>query len=157
MAVRPIVTLGNPLLAARAQLFDLQHGDQRGLTSLISDLVDTMLEAKGVGIAAPQIGVGLRVAIVHTKEKPLVIINPEITKRSIRASLEEEGCLSVPGVFGMVRRPKEITVAYDREDGTRVKEKIAGFLARVFQHEIDHLNGTLFTDKVTSITQGKLQ
>jgi peptide deformylase len=106
-----------------------------------------MREANGVGLAAPQIGVPLRVFVAEVNKKFYAFVNPEIVKTSSEEEYFEEGCLSLPGVYGEVRRPSKIVMTALNERGERVKVKAWGLLARVFQHEIDHLNGMLFVDK----------
>lgn len=156
MAVRPITTIGHQILRAKALSVDDQTLASKKFKTLITDMIDTMHAARGIGIAAPQIGVSLQVAVINAQNGPLVIVNPRITNTSFRTALAEEGCLSVPSVFGTVRRPTTITIAYSDQSGKSVMTKASGLLARVFQHEVDHLNGILFIDKVTRLTQGKL-
>ncbi len=156
MAVRPITTLGHQILRTKALPVDDQTLASKKFKTLITDLVDSMQAARGIGIAAPQIGVSLQVAIINARDGALVIVNPRITKTSFRTTSAEEGCLSVPGVFGLVRRPTTITITYTDEHGKSVRIEASGLLARVFQHEVDHLNGILFIDKVARLTQGVL-
>lgn len=121
--------------------------------NLVTDMFDSMKAAHGIGLSAIQIGVPHRVMIAEYKEAKsavprMVLINPEITWASKNEVLDEEGCLSFPYVYGMVRRPEKISYkAYD-ERGNVVEAKVSGLAARVIQHEIDHLNGELFVDKV---------
>ncbi len=152
--VRRIRTLGDPVLRSRATTVRLTADTLRDLSRLISDMTETMIAARGVGIAAPQVGVGIRVAIINGRNGPFAVLNPRVVRRSIRTSDDEEGCLSIPGVYGVVRRPRTVTVEYADVDGRNRKEKVSGLLARVFQHEIDHLNGILFIDRTKSITHG---
>ena len=113
-----------------------------------------MVKSDGAGLAAPQIGIPERIIAVQERGKIGVYANPEIIKRSPAMQLYEEGCLSVPGKFGIVERHKRITLrALDRH-GRRVELELSGFLAVAFQHEIDHLDGVLFIDKVKEYTQG---
>ena len=118
------------------------------------ELVDQMIFAckkhKGVGLAAPQIGYNLNLAIINLGEyelPPFPIINPKITSRSFKKHLMEEGCLSLPNLYGMLKRPEKITVKFYNSGGKKIKLKLDGFIAKVFQHEIDHLNGILICDK----------
>lgn len=120
--------------------------------TLIRDLIDTMQEENGVGIAAPQVGVHKQVIIVETGSGPQAFINPKITSKSFWKIMGEEGCLSVPGVFGIVRRHKAIKVIALNDKGQEVTIRAEGFLSVVLQHEIDHLNGILFIDKVRKYT-----
>lgn len=123
------------------------------LKKLIKDLKDTMKEENGVGIAAPQVGVHERVIIAETEEGPTAFINPEITERAFKLVDSEEGCLSVPGVWGIVKRHRAVTVKALKEDGTPVQFKANGLLAIIFQHEIDHLDGILFIDRATELRE----
>ncbi|QAR32241.1 peptide deformylase [Geovibrio thiophilus] len=121
---------------------------------LLSDMVDTMRSAKGVGLAAPQVGVNKRVIVVdisagEDSNSLMKIINPEILELSGEPDVNEEGCLSVPGEYEVVTRPSKAVVRYMREDGTETVVKSEGFLARALQHEIDHLNGVLFIDRLS--------
>lgn len=122
------------------------------LRTLIDELKQTMIAENGVGIAAPQVGVHKRVIIVETPEGPQAFINPRITQKSLRKIESEEGCLSVPGIFGIVRRHRSITVEAFNEQGQWVTMRADHFPAIVFQHEIDHLDGILFVDKVVRYT-----
>lgn len=121
------------------------------ITQLASDMIETMIANKGVGLAAPQIGQNLRLIIVTDGEQPIVMINPEIIKRSFGQTWGEEGCLSIPHVFGEVRRAKRITVRYTDLAGKVQNLATSDFTARVVQHEIDHINGVLFIDKGRNI------
>jgi peptide deformylase len=150
--LRPLVRYGGPglhQLAAPVTTFD------ESLDRLISDMVDTMYAAPGIGLAAPQVGVPLRVAVIDlTAGKKggelLTLINPEFLERD-GMQLEEEGCLSLPGFNATVARPARAVVrALDRTGKERVIEG-AGLLARALQHEIDHLDGLLFLDRLRGI------
>ena len=120
-------------------------------------MMETMKEAPGVGLAAPQVGVSLRVIVVETPEDEddpqggtqLQLVNPEILKQD-GEQIGEEGCLSIPGYVGIVKRAQNVTVKGLNRKGKEVKVKAGGYLARVLQHEIDHLNGVLFTDRLES-------
>ena len=115
---------------------------------LIQDMKLTVKEAPGVGLAAPQVGQNLMLAIINLEDvgPPFVIINPKILSKSIKKTLMEEGCLSIPGYFVEVKRPKRIEAEAYNEDGKRMVIKGEGLLAKVLQHEIDHLNGVLIKD-----------
>jgi peptide deformylase len=126
-------------------------------------MLDTVDHANGIGIAAPQVSQNLNMALIYLTEgradakgiEPFVIINPVITEVSKETTIMEEGCLSMPGVYGEVRRPKKITMeAYDLE-GKKFTITDDTFLARVLQHEIDHLHNTLIIDKLGKISQGE--
>ena len=144
MAIRNIRTYGDSCLTKECKpIKEMNHK----LQVLIEDMLDTMYEANGVGLAAPQVGILKRVAIVSVDDDYYEIINPEI----IMVSGEQtgpEGCLSVPGVYGTVSRPMQVTVKAQDRFGKEFTVSGEGLLARAFCHEIDHLDGTLFKDKV---------
>ncbi|TPR56463.1 peptide deformylase [Enterococcus sp. OL5] len=118
------------------------------LVQLLDDLYETMVAHDGIGIAAPQVGKNLQVAIVEVEEDDrFEMINPEIIASS-GESLDVEGCLSIPHTFGTVKRADEITVRYFDREGEEMEVEAFGYLARAMQHEIDHLNGVLFVDKL---------
>lgn len=124
------------------------------IKQLIADMLETMRNAKGVGLAAPQVGVNKRVIIVDTSagETPSSLykmINPEILQLSGEPDVSEEGCLSVPGEYELVARPSNAVVKYLDENGVEHTREVEGFLARAIQHEIDHLNGVLFIDRIS--------
>lgn len=156
MAEREIVTVPAQVLRKKARKVS-EFDDE--LQSLIDDMVVSMREAPGVGLAAPQVGVPLRVVVVEygqeeDEDAPLklyTLVNPEITRASENMVTGTEGCLSVPGYAGEVERIEEITVKGQNRFGRLVRIKAKGWLARIFQHEIDHLDGILFTDRATSI------
>jgi len=160
MPVLPILKYPHPVL--KRMCHRVEHFD-RSVFDLIRDLVDTMHEGPGsVGVAAPQIGVTLRVCVVdvsnnrHGKENNhglLRMINPEITSRSGSATMRE-GCMSVPDYTGDVERATEITVIFSEPDGNQREISASGFEAVAIQHEMDHLDGILFLDRITSIKTG---
>jgi peptide deformylase len=118
---------------------------------LFDVMINTMQQAQGVGLAAPQIGKNERIIIVELKSKPQVFINPKITQRSDATAINEEGCLSLPGVWGLVERAKMVSVEAFNRQGKKVSLKAKGFEAIKFQHEIDHLDGILFIDKAAEV------
>ncbi len=143
--IRAIHLLGSPTLRDRATEIESVDAEVR---DLVQDLFDTMYADQGVGLAANQIGQTRRVAVVDNGEDPaIVLINPIIKQQSgkIRA---EEGCLSIPEIFADVDRAGQITVETTTVDGERIEIEAADLLARVIQHEIDHLDGILFLDRV---------
>jgi peptide deformylase len=162
MAIRTIVTLPEPVLRRKAKPITKFDKD---LQTLIDDMIDTMRDAPGVGLAAPQVNILQQLAVIEysededdeeqeAKPKPkklYVIINPEIIKASDDKVMGVEGCLSIPGLIGKVERHQAIQVKALNRHGSPVKLKVDGWLARIFQHEIDHLNGVLFTDLATEI------
>jgi len=154
MAKLRILFCGDPVLRKRAQTVKTVGGDIR---SLIEDMTQTMIEAPGVGLAAPQVGAPVRVIIVRVEEDgPLYqLINPRIV--DCKGEDEgPEGCLSLPTLQGIVKRPAEITVEATTPDEGEVCIRADGFLARALQHEIDHLDGVLFIDRVDEETLGWL-
>ncbi len=125
---------------------------------LIKDMLDTVKHADGVGLAAPQVNQSLALIVVNLESmglKPFVLINPEIIKASKKKNEMDEGCLSIPGVFGFVPRPEEIEFEAQDVDGNKFRAKVDGMLAKVIQHEIDHINGVLIIDRIKKYTQGK--
>lgn len=154
MAVRPLVQTNDPVLRQRAQRVT-SFGV--ALQSLITDMVDTMQAQKGVGLAAPQIGVSQQVLVIQFSENEkdaergelYILCNPKIVRRRGEEP-ETEGCLSLPGFAGEVPRATMVTVKGQDAEGKPVHIKAHGFLARIFQHEIDHLYGKLYIDRVES-------
>ncbi len=122
----------------------------QSIRRLIDDMVRTMQQSNGVGLAAPQIGVPLRIAVFQMpEEKPFAIINPEIVKRS-GDRVVVEGCLSVPGYQGEIKRSDSVTVKGLNEQGKPLRIKAVGLLAQALEHEIDHLNGVLYLEHIES-------
>ena len=120
--------------------------------SLIEDMKLTVRKAPGIGLAAPQVGKNLMLSIINLAEfgtPPFAIINPRVISKSIKKTEMTEGCLSIPGLFGRVKRPAKVEVAAFNENGKRILIKADRLLAKVLQHEIDHLHGTLIRDKMT--------
>lgn len=152
MALLNIVKDPDPVLRKKA--VKLRKADD-GIRKLAQDMWETMLDAPGVGLAAPQIGKSIRLITVHmpedeedgTEEASYILINPEIVK-STGEQLGSEGCLSIPGIAGNVKRADYITVKAMDLDNRPIRIKASGYLARILQHEIDHLDGVLFTDLV---------
>lgn len=127
------------------------------LRNLISQMKETMKENNGIGLAAVQTGNPLRIVICEVNDKIYSLVNPEIIKSSSKTSILEEGCLSLPDTFGEVERPEKIVVKAINLDGKKIKIKAFGLLARVLQHEIDHLDGILFIDKAKNIMEERRQ
>jgi peptide deformylase len=162
MTLRKIVTLPEPVLRRKAHAVTQFDKD---LQTLIDDMVETMRDAPGVGLAAPQIGLAERLIVVEYYEreedeeienapkKVWALVNPEIIKASEEKVMGVEGCLSIPNLVGEVERHAAIQVKGLNRHGKPVKIKAEGWLARIFQHEIDHLNGVLFTDRATRVWQ----
>lgn len=129
----------------------MENSKSHQIQKLIKDMIETMKEAKGLGLAAPQVGVSLRIFIIDVEDKILVFINPEIKDLSEDKIPFEEGCLSVDKIWGPVIRPKKLTIKAINENGQPVKIRAKRLLARVIQHEMDHLNGVLFIDKAEKL------
>lgn len=124
------------------------------IKKILDDMVETMHGADGVGLAAPQIGVSLKMLVIDANDgKIRKVINPEFLEYSEEQEEAEEGCLSIPGVHKKVKRPARIKVKYLNENGEEVVEEADGLLARIFQHENDHLNAVLFTDRISPIAK----
>ncbi len=123
---------------------------------LIDNMIESMVKENGVGLAAPQVGEHLRIIIAQTKDGAQAFINPKIIARSERVKDSIEGCLSIPGVWGIVERHNTVKVKAKNRDGEPVRFKVDGLLSVIFQHEIDHLDGILFIDKAKKILEGKV-
>ncbi len=177
MGIRTIVTVPDPVLRRKArpvEVFD------RNLQGLVDDMIETMRQAPGVGLAAPQVGVSERLIVIEYAEPPeedeaapaeaqagaqvgakpppkeikpklYVVANPEIVKTSDEMVTGVEGCLSIPGLVGEVERYSTIQVKGQNRRGQPMKIKAEGWLARIFQHEIDHINGVVFPDRATRV------
>jgi peptide deformylase len=158
MALRDIVTLPNPVLRRKARKVT-DFGPE--LQTLIDDMIETMRQAPGVGLAAPQVNLSQQLIVVEfgdeddetVPQKTYVLANPEIVKLSKETVTGVEGCLSIPGIVGEVERAEIAFIKGVNRRGQPVKIKAQGWLARIFQHEIDHLNGVMFVDKATRIWQ----
>ncbi len=153
MAIRNIVT-GTENEALRKTSRQVKKINEH-ITTLLDDMLETLHAEEGVGLAAPQVGVLRRVVIVEYEDKLYEAVNPVILESSGEA-IEDEGCLSVVNRRGLVKRPYDITVEYTNREGKRLKEKKSGIEARIFCHEIDHLNGILFVDKMIEETTNKV-
>jgi len=140
-----IVTYPNKIL--RAPNAKINQVDDK-LRRLILDMELTMRERDGVGLAAPQVGKNIRLIVINTKDEILAMINPKISKKSWQKEIGDEGCLSVPDFFGPVKRHKKINISYLDKNNKKIKMTAEGLLARVIQHEVDHLNGILFIDYI---------
>lgn len=138
----------NPFLRLRAKEIDPSRCDSQELQTLAQNMIATMKQTPGVGLAAPQIGQSIRLIVVERTPQPLILINPEIVGHSLRKHTLEEGCLSVPGKYGLTKRYRTVKVRGLTLDGAPIELKAKGLLAQIFQHEIDHLNGTLYIDKI---------
>ncbi len=162
--IKPIYLYGAPVLRETAKPADLK--DKEGLAILVQDLKDTLVKADGCGLAAPQIGVSLRVVIVdgdvvsdsypYLKDFRRTLINPEIVEESEEQTTYSEGCLSIPGIYCDIQRPKKIKVRYHNENLEEVTEEFDNFASRMIQHEMSHLDGDLFTDHAAPIRKKML-
>jgi len=156
MAILDIVTFPDPFLRLKAKQVTKFDGE---LQTLIENMFETMRAAPGVGLAAPQIGESLRLVVVeytededeNAKPKKYVLINPEIVKRSEEMVTDLEGCLSLPGLAGSVERHQSVTVKAKNRFGKPLKIEAEEWLARIFQHEIDHLDGVLYIDRAEEV------
>lgn len=153
MSVRRIYTMEEPVLRRKAKKVKAFNEE---LKQLADDMVETMGVSDGVGLAAPQVGVSERMVVVKIPEeyedpeagKLYVLVNPEISVVDDELLLSDEGCLSIPGILGQVPRASKIKIKGQNIKGKTVRLKAEGYLARIFQHEIDHLDGVLFIDRV---------
>lgn len=153
-----IIQLGNPLLRSKAQI--VEDVQARRIQKLIDSLVATVKQANGVGIAAPQVAQQDRLFIVASRPNPrypnapemspTAMINPKILAHSTEVIQGWEGCLSIPGIRGLVPRYQAIEVEYTDRDGGLQKQELTDFVARIFQHELDHLDGIVFLDRLES-------
>ena len=151
-----ILQLGNPVLRNKAKI--ISNATDPAIIQLANDLITTAEAANGVGIAAPQVAKSYRLFILASRPSirypyaptmsPTPVINPIILGHSEEIVKDWEGCLSVPNVRGLVPRYREIEVEYTNLDGDRIKQVLTDFVARIFQHELDHLDGILFIDRV---------
>lgn len=148
VAIRRIVVLGTTGDAVLRQRAKKIHRLDNSVRKLVDDLIDTVQDAHGAGLAAPQIGVPLRAIVTYVDDELRVVINPEIVKESTDEEESDEGCLSIPGWWGPVARKMSVTVKGIGRTGKPVKVKADGLEARAFQHEVDHLDGILFIDRM---------
>ncbi|MDR2388243.1 MAG: peptide deformylase [Tannerellaceae bacterium] len=165
--ILPVYLYGHPILREEAQEVPL---DYPSLTEWVSNMFATMYHAEGVGLAAPQVGLSLRLVVIdgdplaetypECKGFRRVMINPVILRSSREEVVLEEGCLSLPGIHEKVPRARQIEVEYTDEHGQGCREVVSDFAARIVQHECEHLNGIVFTDNIPAIrrqlTKGKL-
>ena len=150
MALLKIITLPKYEKELRQPSLEIKATDikQAKMQSFFNALGETMIKADGLGLAAPQTNRHIRVIAVNINEQPQIFINPQIVSKSWSKNIMEEGCLSIPNVYGPVKRSKKITLTYYDRHGQLHKEKFTGLPARVIQHEVDHLDGVLFIDKL---------
>ena len=158
MALRDIITIPDPVLRRVSAPVEAVGPK---LLKLAGDMLDTMYEAPGIGLAAVQVGEPTRLIVVDTAREtepkaPMVLINPEIVWSSSDVSDSEEGCLSIPEFYEMVTRPKSVRLFYVDRAGERREQMCEGILATVVQHEIDHLNGLLFIDYISKLKRDRV-
>jgi peptide deformylase len=154
MAVRTILRMGHPILREMARPIQPDEFSSPWLLNLITDMRESMIAAEGIGLAAPQVGESVQVALLGLDlEQLIVVINPQIKTVDSTLSGLWEGCLSVPGLRGYVERPRAVRVEYFDEQGQAKTLDAEGLMATVVQHELDHLFGTLYVDKVTDKTK----
>ena len=159
MALKEVIKLPHPTLRRKAHKIVEFNTD---LQQLIEDMIETMRDEPGVGLAAPQVNISQRLIVVeypeddsnpNVKPKVYVLANPELVQVSDKKEKGIEGCLSVPNLYGEVERSQSVTVRGQNRHGKYVTIKANGWLARIFQHEIDHLNGILFVDRADELYQ----
>ena len=153
MAILKIAKIGHPILFKKTN--EISKLDDIDLKEIVLNMSETMLDSSGIGLAAPQVGIQKQILVIdldieNPTTPPLVLINPEIIGSSASIETYEEGCLSIPGVYLDVIRPSSIKLSFRDEMGRPKKMNADGLIARCIQHEMDHLNGVLFVDRVTS-------
>lgn len=147
MALRTICVYPDPVL--RAETASVTEFDEE-LKTLVGDMFDTMYANDGIGLAAPQVGVAKRIVVIDYHGDKFVLVNPEVVEAE-GSVINEEGCLSFPGIYEKVASPEKLTVVYQDENGVSQRRELDGFCACVFSHEIDHLNGRLLIDRVSPL------
>ncbi len=154
----PILQPPHPILRAKTR--KVSPADMEQVRALLPDMFATMYAAPGIGLAAPQVGVGLRFAVIdlmpNETPAPVVLVNPEVIRVSEDWAVREEGCLSLPGQYADVSRPARVAVRYGDTDGATHEIEAEGLLAACLQHEIDHLDGVLFVDHLSALKRNML-
>jgi peptide deformylase len=148
VSILDIRVLGDPVLRKPTKPVT-EFTDE--LRRLIADMFETMYAAEGIGLAAPQVGRSERLAVVDVEGKKFTLINPEIVSRNGATDKAEEGCLSIPDIYGDVERPPDVTIRAFDENGNQYEASANALLGRCFQHEIDHLDGRLFIDYLSPL------
>lgn len=154
--ILPIIKHPNPIL--RAPTEQVSFPLSPAIKKLAKDMIDTVRHTDGIGLAAPQVGKSVKVVVINLEKSQVptfVLYNPKIKSRGFKKIEVEEGCLSIPGVFGMVKRPKKVTIEAQNEDGKKITFTDDGWVSRVAQHEIDHINGILIIDLIKKYTKGE--
>lgn len=151
MPILPITTY--PTKSLREKSTPIADPNASEIQTLIKNMFDTMVAAEGIGIAAPQVGKNIRLFLARTDNKRGydAFINPRLSRKSLRKNTMEEGCLSVPGHYGQVRRHLAVTIHYTDDAGKERSERVRGMLSRVIQHEYDHIEGILFIDRTKKV------
>ena len=149
--ILPIIIAPNKILREKSKDINPEDLKKPEMKDLLLDMKKTMIQEDGLGLAAPQIGKNLNIFVVNNKGKTLFIINPKLSKRSWAKVVDQEGCLSIPNTYGDVLRHKKINISYIDQKGKKQKLSASNLLARIVQHEYDHINGILFTDKAKNI------
>ncbi|WP_424134110.1 peptide deformylase [Roseomonas chloroacetimidivorans] len=154
----PVLLHPAPILRAKAR--PVAEGDADKVRELAPRMLATMYKAPGIGLAAPQVGEGLRLVVIDIQKDgapgPMVLVNPEIVAASEERAVREEGCLSIPGQYADVERPARVKVRWRELDGTRREMEADDLLATCLQHEIDHLDGIMFTDRLSPLKRNML-
>ncbi|TDT68617.1 peptide deformylase [Hypnocyclicus thermotrophus] len=149
--IMDIVTYGSSVLREKSKKIEKIDDE---IKTLLNNMVETMQEAQGVGLAAPQVGINIRAFVLDIGDGNIrKVINPEFLEFSNNIVEQEEGCLSIPGIYKKVKRPESLKIKYLNENGEEVIEQAEGLLARAFQHEYDHLEGVLFVDKISPVAK----
>jgi peptide deformylase len=150
MAIMPVIKMDNPVLHRKAKKVRKIDGS---IQKLIDDMIDTMHDIEGVGLAAPQVGVPLQVVVIQMpdEEEVITLINPEMVKTSEENEMMTEGCLSLPGYRGEVKRFTSVTVKARDREGKPIRIKGEGLMAQALQHEVDHINGIVYVDHLESV------
>jgi peptide deformylase len=154
MAILPVRLYGDPVLRRPARPVETITGE---VDRLLDDMVESMYDQVGIGLAAPQVGIELRMLVVDEgRGVGRAFVNPRIVEAG-GSVVEEEGCLSLPGIFADVRRAEWVVVEAQGRRGERLRERASGLMARVLQHEIDHLDGVLFIDRLDKVTRDRIK
>ena len=154
--ILPIKIHPNKVLRAKTEpvVFPLSSE----IKKLTKDMIDTVRHTDGIGLAAPQVGKSVKLIIINLEKSGIptfVLYNPRIKSKGFKKVEIEEGCLSIPGVYGMVKRPKKVVIEAQNHLGVKIKIRDDGWVSRVAQHEIDHINGVLIIDLIKKYTKGK--
>ena len=158
MAILPILVAPHPVLKKVAEPVETVDDEIR---RILEDMLETMYDAPGIGLAAPQVGISKRMLVIDVaardeEPRPMKIINPEILNQSADLSTYDEGCLSFPDQYAEVKRPATVRLRYLDETGTQHEIEADGLLATCVQHEIDHLDGIVFVDHISSLKRGMI-